>query len=385
MLASLPVCDEMTPESEKKMAERLVEAPGVDLVKHLRAALSAHRQKWPTLVSEIWRLTRGPGKLTVHEYFYYRLYDELLSFSEKRRFVGKTAQHRMHAICNDFNWFAVFHDKLLFHVTMAGLALPVPRLLAIHHPFRHTKGVPTLRSGAEFAKFLRDGMTFPCFAKPIDGMFSLGARCVESLDRAADQLVLSDGERVSVDRFVQYVECRGSSGYIFQERLQPDAELVAVFGDRVSTVRLIVLIKDDGPELFGALCKIPTGQNVADNFWRSGNMLGALNLDDGVITRVVAGIGEDQVLVDRHPNTDRPIVGTAMPHWQEMKELCLVAASALSGARTQAWDIALCPSGPVLVEANFGGDFNLPQLAFGAGVLDDRFRQHLASCGYRLD
>jgi hypothetical protein len=33
----------------------------------------------------------------------------------------------------------------------------------------------------------------------------------------------------------------------------------------------------------------------------------------------------------------------------------------------------------VLVEVNIGGDFNLPQLAFGRGLMDERFHAFLAS------
>jgi hypothetical protein len=40
-------------------------------------------------------------------------------------------------------------------------------------------------------------------------------------------------------------------------------------------------------------------------------------------------------------------------------------------------------NGPVLLEVNFGGDVNLPQLAWGSGVLDSTYRAHLLACGYR--
>jgi hypothetical protein len=40
-------------------------------------------------------------------------------------------------------------------------------------------------------------------------------------------------------------------------------------------------------------------------------------------------------------------------------------------------------SGPVLLEVNYGGDLNLGQLAWGAGVLDDTYRSQLRACGYR--
>jgi len=34
----------------------------------------------------------------------------------------------------------------------------------------------------------------------------------------------------------------------------------------------------------------------------------------------------------------------------------------------------------VLVAVNIGGDFNLPQLAFGRGLMDERSHAFLASC-----
>jgi hypothetical protein len=40
--------------------------------------------------------------------------------------------------------------------------------------------------------------------------------------------------------------------------------------------------------------------------------------------------------------------------------------------------------GPALLEVNFGGGFNLAQVAHGTGVLDDAFAEHLRRCGYRL-
>ena len=60
------------------------------------------------------------------------------------------------------------------------------------------------------------------------------------------------------------------------------------------------------------------------------------------------------------------------------------AARLLPGIRTQSWDIALTDAGPVPLEVNFGGDLNLAQLAAGAGVLDETYREHLRTCGYRI-
>ena len=63
--------------------------------------------------------------------------------------------------------------------------------------------------------------------------------------------------------------------------------------------------------------------------------------------------------------------------------MVISAAEILPGIRTQSWDIALAAEGPVILEVNYGGDLNLAQLAHGTGVLDERYVEHLARCGYR--
>ena len=46
----------------------------------------------------------------------------------------------------------------------------------------------------------------------------------------------------------------------------------------------------------------------------------------------------------------------------------------------QAWDSAPTHRGPVLVEVDIGGDFNLPQLAHATGLMDERFRAFVDRC-----
>ena len=45
-------------------------------------------------------------------------------------------------------------------------------------------------------------------------------------------------------------------------------------------------------------------------------------------------------------------------------------------------DIGITPAGPVLIEINTGGGFDLPQLASGEGFLTDEVRDFFRACGY---
>ena len=47
-------------------------------------------------------------------------------------------------------------------------------------------------------------------------------------------------------------------------------------------------------------------------------------------------------------------------------------------------DVAITPRGPVLIEINTGGGFDLPQLASGRGFLTGDVVEFFAECGVRL-
>jgi Sugar-transfer associated ATP-grasp len=176
----------------------------------------------------------------------------------------------------------------------------------------------------------------------------------------------------------------GGAGYVIQRRLASAPELAALFGPRLWSARLRALVTPAEPLIHRAVAKIATGDNPADNFWRAGNMIGAIDASSGRITRVVRGTGMDQRANESHPDTGCPMVGTMIPDWAAVTKSVREAATLFPGIRTQSWDVALSDRGPVLLEVNYGGDLNLAQLAHGKGVLDEVYAEHLRRCGYKL-
>ena len=354
--------------------------PKVDLTANLDAAISAGR-RMTSILREVVSLRRGAGKLTPNEYFYYRLWDPALTAAEKRRFVGKLAQHPMHLARNDPGWYAVAADKLLFHTLMVGSRLPVPPLLAVAQTERRAGEAVALNGPREITRFLRSQQIYPIFAKPIAGKYSLSVVSADRYDPSTDEVLLLGGERKTVENLA--ADLAGGTGYVIQRRLDGNARLAELFGPRLWSVRALMLAGPSGPVIHRAVAKIATGNNPADNFWRHGNMLGAIELKTGIITRVLRGTGVEMSLNETHPDTRQPIVGTLIPQWKALTRLAVSAAEILPGIRTQSWDVALTADGPVLLEVNYGGDLNLAQLAHSAGVLDERYTEHLARCSYR--
>jgi Sugar-transfer associated ATP-grasp len=217
-------------------------------------------------------------------------------------------------------------------------------------------------------------MRYPCFAKPVLGMFSRGARAITFVDRAGATLRFWDGSTLGVEAFAPALDPVAEGGYVFQALREPHPSVAAVCGPRLATARLIVLVRPWGPEEFRALWKVPAGVNAADNFWRPGNILCALDPAGGTVRRAVRGQGSTLEEIEAHPDSGARILGFALPCWREVVSLTLDAARSFAPLRFhKGWDVAVCPDGPLLVELNAGSDFGLPQIATGQGLADETF------------
>ena len=332
-------------------------------------------------VSDIIRLGRADGKLLPAEYYYFRLYDDATyPFEEKRRFLSERIHPAIIKHCCDPDWRAVADDKFLTYSLLQSWGVPVPETQAAYlETGRRFGRVPTLSTTNELTEFLSSAARYPLFVKPLGGIFSLGSCRIDGRDGGT--LCLAGTERVSMEAFATQLD--RDRGYLFQSVLRPHNELLK-YGDAISTVRVILIIENGASEILHTIWKIPGAGNVADNFWRKGNMLAAVDTGSGIIQRVVRGDGPTlEELVD-HPDSGARLVGETLPHWKRVIDLVTDNARVFAPIRFQSWDVALCDDGPVVVEVNAGSAFNLSQLAKGEGFLTDRYRDFLLSCGVKL-
>lgn len=323
------------------------------------------------------KLGMAEGRLTPKDYYFFRLFDlDRFSEADRRRFLGHNAQIAINRFCNDPHWRAIGEDKLIFTTAMQGLGFPVPKIFAIYHPSRSFGQAASLRSSEALSRFLRNGIGYPFFSKPINAMFSKGVARVDGIDPKHDTLTLAFDRKLAL---ADYVAAATSypDGYLIQELLRPHEEVRRICGDRIASLRLMVVLEPAGPKIIRATWKIPGGANIADNIWRKGNVFAPIDVDSGRVGQACQGSGLGQVDVDRHPDTGTQIKGVTLPNWSATKDLCLAAAASLPGVRIQGWDLALCQDGPVLQEVNIGGGYRIPQLAARSGLLDDSFRNFL--------
>lgn len=356
-------------------------APDIDVLACLRLARRLRGKPYASQFAEILRLGLGDGHLTAKDYFYYRLYDdELHSPKEKRRFLSERITRRVAEACCDIHCWGVSEDKILAYTLLAAADTPIPETQAVFSRGGRQFGkVPKLVGTNELADFLAGEARFPLFCKPITGIGSFGACLLKA--REGDRIEAAGSQPLTIPGLAQ--RFGEGSGYLLQSVLQHHPALRPIC-EAVATVRVIILVEQGRPEILHTVWKIPAAGNVADNFWRRGNLLADLDPETGTVRRVIRGIGPALEEVDAHPDTGKRLMGLVLPHWKAITDLALACAPIFAMLRYQSWDIAICPEGPVIVEVNTGSAFTLPQLATGRGMLSDRFAAFLTACGYRL-
>jgi len=333
------------------------------------------------LAREIWQLYLGPGGVGPNDYFMYQLYDDKkYTPQEKRRFISDRLVDRVTYTCGDIRWDVLTDDKSICYALLQQAGFPVPQTLAVvDGTMRSFDGARKISSPAMLKDFLTGLNAYPVFAKSNAGLGSFGAFMIAGVD--GDRVLLEQSEPMTFDELFQ--QRIGKRPFLLQAFIQNDP-VIAAFSKYLATVRVVNMVKPDRVWTPFALLKIPSGQSVADNYWRSGNLLANLDVDTGVIRRVVRGKGVALEELTDHPDTGQKLVGLALPHWHRLRELNEACARLFAPLRYHSLDVALTPEGPVIVEVNIGGSFVLPQIGSGRGLLNDEVLDFFRSCGCRF-
>jgi Sugar-transfer associated ATP-grasp len=337
------------------------------------AAIDDHGVSLPRQLVELVLLRMGRGKLRADDYYRLRLYRDDKSLSDKRTYASNAALPR-----DIFGrWTIVADDKLLTYSVLSDAGIAIPKIHAICHGFRRYRDRPTLKTVPEVAAFLRSSGSFPMIGKPILGIYSRGVYLLGRFDASADKVIL-EGEAAQTVEQLSARFLSADSGYLFQELLQPHQEIRQFIGNRLCTLRVIVLLEAGSSRLFMAIWKINFGDNVADNYWREGNLLAELDQECGEILQCMTGLGPKHRTVDRHPRTGKLLAGFRVPRYRDAIDLALQASKSFPGVPMQAWDIAITDDGPIPLELNVAGNLFIPQLVSRKGLwcgqFDDYFR-----------
>lgn len=350
-----------------------------NLLDYLRHAQMKSGRRPMELAREYFRLYRGRGRLTLPEYVQYGVYDTArYSAEEQSRFLSLAQHWPITRICCDMTWQATTEDKWLCAHILARAGIPVPETLAvIDRTDRAYPGTHKISTAAQFREFVTSSGFAPFFGKENRGICSLGAFLAEGGDVGA--VHLTGQGALAYDAFMdQFI---GSTPYLLQQ-LVTNHGFFDRYTNNLATVRVCILVTEAGVRIPFAILKLPAKGNLADSFWRPGNLACNLDVASGAVLRIRSKDKLGTTDYDVHPETRMPLIGEKLPMWDQVIDLAKRCAPIFQPVRYQSMDIAITPNGPVLIEINTGGGYDLPQLASGEGFLTDEVCEFFRACGY---
>ncbi|MCZ6783725.1 MAG: hypothetical protein O7G30_10505, partial [Proteobacteria bacterium] len=269
---------------------------------------------------------------------------------------------------------------------LAEAGFRVPAVRAVFGDVEPVPGAARPATRCELAAWLRDPEHHPVFAKPLRGRQGRGAARTCRYDAATDRIELYDGDRVSVEGFIdsllaalhalrlERVGSGTSDGLVFQEVVRQHPAVVERCGDGLGCLRAYVIVDRGKPRILEWAWKIPAPGVAIDTFRRHSNLLAAIDAETGEVVRLIRGLGPAEEELLDNPHTGLRLVGWSLPDFAALRDCVLRGATLFPDVRFQGWDVAIGADGPVVVEVNAGSGFFPAQLATARGFWNAEFR-----------
>lgn len=123
------------------------------------------------------------------------------------------------------------------------------------------------------------------------------------------------------------------------------------------------MIVNGKPEIQYALFRM--GNNTPVDNVHLGGIGCGVNIETGVVE--TAAYDKHFFPFEKHPITNKTIIGFQIPQWESVKQFALDAASVTPQLRYTSWDIAVTENGPVLLEGNWDAEFYAEQMIYNCG------------------
>jgi hypothetical protein len=302
---------------------------------------------------------RHRAKFSVQEMHTWGLLDPALGSALLQRYVSKRRFMRFQAGLSPKSHAALLEDKEVFYRFCEAIALPVPQTIA----FLSREAVWFVQGHADNAvERLRARLMqlegSELILKPADGVYGIGIRALQVRGGG----FVEGGRSFSLEQLMQQLPA--GKRQVLQQRLANHPVIEALTGFRtLQSVRIVTALPprpDARAELLSAAVRLSAQDSVTNNFQHggSGTVRARIDIDSGRIVSALrasaTGFGLEPV--QRVHAAGGVLAGTQLPFWPQTKELMETQAACFYPIRLVGWDVAITPSGPVVLEGNFWFD-----------------------------
>ncbi len=328
-----------------------------EVAKYCRKLAPLWSPGYPAILLRASRLCRRQRFLH-DEAFRLGLYNPNLAYTELPKFISRKNLTKIQESINPISWAPLLKDKGIFYRYCMALDIPIPKLYAIFFQTNEGwayNGSP-LRTPDEWKKFFEHQLPPQFVIKP---NWSSCGQGVNFFDRIDTGFIDAFARSYEPEQLYQFLRShRKYDSFVIQQRLKNHPELLRLTGvEFLQTVRIITIVdRENQCRILHAHLKLIMGQNVVDNFEHglSGNIESLVSLADGQLKSAVTmnSDGSGIHTIPNHPKTKIAFDRFHLPLWDQACNLVKTAAPMFLPVRAIAWDVALTPYGPYIVEGN---------------------------------
>jgi len=169
-------------------------------------------------------------------------------------------------------------------------------------------------------------------------------------------------------------------GWLVQECITQHEFLRHLNPDSVNSMRIVTHIdSQDNIHIHFSMLRVGRAGSNVDN-WDKGGLSIAIDPHTGILGRGISKAAYGGRWTTTHPDSKVHFEGLQIPEWSSVLEICRQGARLFSGVRSIGWDIALTPTGPLIIEGN--ADWGLPSVQVHTrGYLSEEVRCELEKFG----
>lgn len=301
------------------------------------------------------RVFRGVGPGYYHTAGFWR---KNISWHDKKSHLSADEYRRRLSVINLASYRKITQNKIPEKAILTLFGIPTPRFLGQIHEStgRDYMGQP-LRGSHDLARLVRDrSATRLVFKKP-EGWGGKGVRIIDvELSNPPRVRLLNEETYLDLQTFCEEQLCISKGqDWLIEDFLVQHEILTSLNPFSVNTVRIWVLRPEVGePHTITAYLRIGRGNMFVDNA-SSGGIVAPIDLASG---RLLAAQDPhaDRRIYPKHPDHGTSIAGIELPFWPDIQSVAAQALLVFPGLRFAGIDVAVGPTGPVVLELNASPD-----------------------------
>jgi putative polysaccharide biosynthesis protein len=277
-----------------------------------------------------------------------------IPFADKRRHLGMDEYSKRLEALNPLGYRKLSQNKIAEKAILQLFNVPTPRFMGVVHPVsgRTASGEP-LRSAADLARLLHETRAERLCFKQVEGWGGSGFRAasIAKQNGTCRLRPMFESDPLSLEDYLAQLLDESADGWVIEEYLDQHPSMQAFNPTSVNTMRMWVLQPNGSePSCLGAYLRIGRGGALVDN-QSSGGIIARIDPESGVLGAATDGLVAHHVF-DVHPDHGAAIRGQKIPYWQEARALGASTLLLFPNVRFAGFDIAIGPSGPVVIELN---------------------------------